>query len=464
MLRKSRSITKRLILAVLVVEFVAAIVLISAVTIEEHKVQNKAFDANLQGTANVLFGAVQDAEDAGDNVLLDLRGVNIPRDAMYRVQDEKGRILGSLGSIPQVPILPGQYRSLRVNRRSYRFFALSADRIIDPTENGGIHHQISIIYGLPDGRVWHEVFEAVRFFAIASLVLLSLTAVLLIWLIRKLTGPIHQLANAAEAISVVEWSFVPPANAREIEELQPLITALELALARLHRSFEQQKRFTSDAAHELKTDLAIVKSSFQLLSMKERTNEEYQKGVSVGLTDLARLEETVQRMLTLARLEQPAIGGEHICRLDQILEESIHMALPAAEIKGVTLSLIHSANASVHCDARDALLLCSNILMNAINYTAESSTVEIGLHTDSVSCMMKIADQGRGIEDSELQHLFEPFYRGDPSRSRKSGGTGLGLSICKAVCERAGGSISIANRVEGGAIVTVNLPLMAITE
>lgn len=71
---------------------------------------------------------------------------------------------------------------------------------------------------------------------------------------------------------------------------------------------------------------------------------------------------------------------------------------------------------------------------------------------------LKIEDQGEGISEEDRAYIFEPFYRGDPSRSRNSGGTGLGLSICKAICEKAGGSIEMVNNPAGGALVTVNLP------
>jgi signal transduction histidine kinase len=75
------------------------------------------------------------------------------------------------------------------------------------------------------------------------------------------------------------------------------------------------------------------------------------------------------------------------------------------------------------------------------------------------SACLTVQDQGEGVSDEDRPYLFEPFYRGDPSRSRKSGGTGLGLSICKAICERVGGSIEISNATAGGAIVTVRLPV-----
>jgi signal transduction histidine kinase len=115
----------------------------------------------------------------------------------------------------------------------------------------------------------------------------------------------------------------------------------------------------------------------------------------------------------------------------------------------------------VPIDSRDALLLCSNILLNALQHSPHGSTVRITAITGEEAVQLTVQDQGEGISDDDRAHVFEPFYRGDPSRSRKNGGTGLGLSICKAICRRAGGSIEIANHPAGGALVTVTLPAEA---
>jgi two-component system OmpR family sensor kinase len=84
----------------------------------------------------------------------------------------------------------------------------------------------------------------------------------------------------------------------------------------------------------------------------------------------------------------------------------------------------------------------------------------LSLAADEQAMILTVRDEGLGIDVGDLAHIFEPFYRGDDSRDRKSGGTGLGLSICKAICERAGGSIAIANRAGGGAVATVRLPIL----
>lgn len=463
----SISITRRLIVTVLVLELLSAVALIAAITVHERHVQLRTFDASLIATAESLMGAVQDTEDKDDNVMLDLREVQVAKDAAFIVSDERGRVLGLLGAPPHFAIPSSAtpaFHNVDIGGRGYRFLVLQAIRIVDPGDpGGGVRHRITIIYGIPDGHIWHEVLDAIRFFAIATAILLGITALFMAWLVRKGLSPVYELAREAERISASNWHFEAPASAKKTVELQPLASALEVALACLHRSFEQQRRFTNDAAHELKTDLAIVKSSLQLLSMRKRTVEEYSRGLALSLDDFTRLEMTVQKMLALARLEQPeqfdapATPSQH-CSLRDVIEDAVNQSRPLAELKEIAVTFDASADARVPIDCHDAFLLCSNILLNSLQHSPQAATVRIMLDLTEGTARFRTQDQGEGISEEELAHIFEPFYRGDPSRSRKTGGTGLGLSICKAICERAGGSIEIANHPGGGALVTVILP------
>jgi len=463
---KSTSITRQLIVTVLGLELLSAAALIGAITAHEWHVQLKAFDASLVATAESLMGAVQDSNDESDNVMLDMRGVQVAKDAVFRVEDEQGRLLGAVGEPPGLENPSSgaaAFRDVDVRGRGYRFLILRGLRIVDPGEPaGGVRHSITIVYGRPVGHVWHEVLEAIRFFAIATALLLGVTAAVMAWLVRKGLAPVHELAQEAERISSSDWRFTAPLSAKQTVELRPLAAAIEAALSRLQRSFEQQRRFTNDAAHELKTGVAIVKSSLQLLSMRERTVEEYSQGLALCLDDFTRLEMTVQKMLTLARLEQPPSHALEpafqSCSLRDAIEEAVHQSKPLADLKSIRVVVEFTAETRVPIDSRDALLLCSNILLNALQHGCDGSTVQIAVAVDEDTTRLTVQDQGEGISDADRAHVFEPFYRGDPSRSRKSGGTGLGLSICKAICERARGSIEIANSAAGGAQVIVTLP------
>ena len=464
-MKRPGSITRRLVATVLLLEILSAAALIGAITVHERRVQLKTFNAILLGGAQSLLGAVQESGDANDNVMLDLHGVPFNRSAIFRVVDERGRVLGLEGVAPVLDensSAQPEFRDERIRGRGYRFVTLGGQRIIDPgMPGGGVRHNITVLYGLPAGRMWHEVFEAVQFAAIATLILLGVTATVMIWMLRKELSPIYELAREAERINSSDWHFEAPESARNIIELQPLVFALEAAMARLERSFQQQRRFTSDAAHELKTDVAIVKSSLQLLSMRQRSVEQYGQGLALSLDDFTRLEATVEKMLTLSRLEQPAVRkvSAACCSLASVLEDVAQQSRSFAEMKSIELHLQIESDANVAMDRHDALLLCSNILSNALQHSPDGATVWVSLATNADTVCLTVRDQGAGVAEEDRPYLFEPFYRGDPSRSRKSGGTGLGLSICRAVCEHAGGAIEIANHAKGGAVVTVSLPL-----
>lgn len=468
--KRSISITRRLVGTLLILELLSALALIAAVTIHERHVQLQAFDASLVAGSESLMGAVQDAEDVDDNVLLDMRTVRVGKDAFYRVLDGKGHVLGSLGKIDATFNALGAetgFHNSTIGQRAYRFYTLHGLRIIDPGErNGGKRHDITVVYGRPTTHIWHEVVEEVRFFAVATAVLFGATAVLMVGAIRRRLLPVHELALEADLINSGNWVFHAPESAKQAVELRPLARALEAALERVQRSFEQQRRFTSDAAHELKTDVAIVKSSLQLLSMRKRTVDEYSDGLAVTLRDCDRLEETVQKLLTLARLEQPEepdveVRSQHCCSLREAAEEAIHQSEPLAQLREIEVKIDAPETAFVPLDRRDAVLLCANLLVNALQHSPKQGKVLLSLAQEGGGIRFTVKDWGEGIAEEDRPSLFHPFYRGDASRSRKSGGTGLGLSICKAICDRAGGSIDIANHAEGGALATVMLPAYA---
>jgi len=375
-------------------------------------------------------------------------------------------VLGSSGSREEIAQLSENttgFQQIKVHRKEYRFTVFHGTRFIDPgSPKGGVGHNITVIYGLPIGKVWHEVFEAIRFFVIATVLFMGITGVIMAFMIRKYLAPVHQLAEEADRMTALNWQFDAPESAKRTVELRPLARALEAALLRVQLSFEQQKRFTRDAAHELKTDVAIVKSSLQFLSMRKRTADEYSQGLSVSLEDFTRLELTVQKLLTLARLEQPITATDTAasfnCSMKKVVEEAVHQSSSFAQLKEIDIVTDLSDDAEVPVDKRDALLLISNILVNALQHSPNKSTVSISLARESVGVVLVCKDWGEGISEEDRPFLFDAFYRGDASRSRKSGGTGLGLSICKAICVRVGGTIEIANHSEKGAVVTVILP------
>jgi signal transduction histidine kinase len=464
---KRRSLARRLISSVLLVELVFAIAMTALAAIYERHAHLRSFDIMLQGRADSLLGAVQDAEDPADNVMLDRTGLQLPADDVYEVRDSGGRLLGRSanwqGPDPRDVTMSRDriYRTI-VNHRHYRVLALHGLRVVDPDDKGGgVPRHVLVVYGAPTAQLWRQVRNAIVFFSLSSLVLLLVTGMLMAWLLHRGLAPVRQLAAEAENISIHRWNFQPPESAVETRELAPLAATLGAAMQRLEASFMQQRRFVSDAAHELKTAVAVVKSSLQLLTMRQRTTDEYAAGVEVSLADCERMEEIVARMLTLARAEHP-ISREHSASASDLAagaDSTAQQFQSMAEVRSVRLvSSLANGPAFVPLSAEECSLLCSNLLLNALQHSPPQTEVNLNLQLEADWVELRIEDQGDGIEPALLPHIFERFSRGDPSRSRNTGGTGLGLAICKAIVDRAKGTIVLKSEPGHGAVAVVRLP------
>ena len=477
---KPYSITRRLIATVLVIELVAALgVTVVALAYERHA-HFRAFDVLLHGRADSMLGAVQDAEDAGDNVMLDGTESMVPRDDIYEVMDATGRILGRSTNWPaelsqreKDPINRefhgpdgALYFQTAVQGENYRVIRMQGLRIVDPGDKGGgIRRYVTIYYGSSVRRVWSAVTRAVSFYAISSLIVLACTGIVMSWLLNRGLAPLRELAAGAQRVSATSWTFLPPQEAKMSKELAPLVSALEVLLRGLQQSFEQQRRFVGDAAHELKTSVAVVKSSLQLLGMKERSTEEYKAGLERCLTDCERMESIVAQMLTLARLEEsnavesPVFHTDIFQCLQQVVEELEFMA----EIKNISIRIDGERSLAANIEAEQFKLLSTNLLMNAVQHSASDSAISVRIKRHASHAEIEICDDGEGIPAESLPRIFDRFSRGEPSRSRKTGGTGLGLAISKAVVDKCGGSIQIQSEAGRGTTVVVRLPIANVT-
>jgi signal transduction histidine kinase len=326
-----------------------------------------------------------------------------------------------------------------------------------------------VLYGSRTGKVWESIWGTVEFYAAGGVVLLLVTGPLIAWLLHRGLLPLRQLAALAAWVSVSAWQFDPPASARTTPELAPLTHAIESVLQRLERSFVQQKVFVSDAAHELKTAVAVIKSSLQLLALKQRSAAEYKAGLERCLSDCQRMEDIVRKMLTLAREEDGvhSSGPGSVANLEECLRQNVAELKTAADLRGIEIWILSPAGlpgpVTVPLAAEDLSLVLSNLLLNAIEHSCAATTIEarLTLPPDQSLVELVIEDHGEGIDPEALPHVFDRFYRGDPSRNRNTGGTGLGLAIAKAIAERAGGVILITSQPGIGTAVTVRLPLAA---
>ncbi|WP_160115087.1 sensor histidine kinase [Bryocella elongata] len=461
---KKRSLTVRLVLTVVLAELACALVLGAITLLHQRHESYKAFDVMLQGHADTVIGALQDAEDPGDNLMLTPSELSLPREDAFLVVTPEGRQVGARNwqaGFP-MPATPG-WSNFKWNHHRYRELRIDSVKLIDAGvagKGGGISRPVEVLYVAATGHVWHEVLEGVRYFLLASLVVLTLTALALAWFVRRSLEPLRGLAEEASRVTADRWEFTPAAEVMQTSELAPLASSIATLLGDLEAEFAARRRFVSDAAHELKTAVAVTKSSLQLLTLRPRTAEELTSAIARPLSDNDRMEALVMRMLTLGRVDEQAPGAMEVCDLCGIAKSSIEALLPLAELHGVRVEARCGGDADA-IGARvaedDAVILCTNLLSNAIEHSARDGQIVVEAVREQGMPVLRVIDHGEGIPAEALPHLFERFYRTDKSRSRRTGGSGLGLAICKGIVTQAGGTIEIASEAGRGTTVTVRL-------
>jgi signal transduction histidine kinase len=230
-------------------------------------------------------------------------------------------------------------------------------------------------------------------------------------------------------------------------------------IARLQRSFEEIRRFTADAAHELRTPLASMRTEAEVALQAPRSPERDERVLVDLLEEMDRLTRLVTQLLFLCREDAGVPTGTlPSVRLDEIVRDvSNHMQVMAGE-KGVALELRDVPQCRVLGDADRLRQLCFNVLDNAVKYTPPGGLIRVAEECADGSVRLVVADSGVGIPAEHLPRVFDRFYRVDPSRSREHDGTGLGLSICRAIADAHHGRLEIASGPGGGTTVVLTLP------
>lgn len=231
----------------------------------------------------------------------------------------------------------------------------------------------------------------------------------------------------------------------------------------LEAQLEQQERWVSDVAHELKTPLTAL-----LLvgdSLAAHVNDANVVLVERLQRELLRLQRLVGDLMELSRLENTLPEGVRLrSRVDlpQLVQQVWLGLRPLAERRSIRLELIAEGELAVLGDGSRLHRAVLNLLDNALRYSPEEGTVWVEIEATAGWCQLTVRDQGPGLSEDDLAHMFERFYRGDPSRVRSDrGGSGLGLAIVQQIAVTHGGRIQASNHPRGGAVMELLLPAVA---
>lgn len=272
------------------------------------------------------------------------------------------------------------------------------------------------------------------------------------YLAGKAMYPISKLSRKIEQIdgnSLSKRVPVPQTN----DELETLSISFNKLLERLEQEFEREKRFSANVAHELKTPLATMIASAQVLQLSEQpTLEEYKENFDITFQSARRLSDVVEGFLLLYRTDREISVGT--VNLSQLFSEIQKELEPLYIEKDIKLQFHLEENELI---GNRFLLFRAffNLVENAYKYSRDHGTITVDSLTEKDGIVVRVSDNGIGISVADQAHIFEPFYRADKSRSRKVSGAGLGLSITKEILMLHNASISIESQLNIGTAIAV---------
>lgn len=347
----------------------------------------------------------------------------------------------------------GEKTFTTVERNGSRYRILTATFAVGgDTYSMQLASNVTPIYGLLHRFLW---------IAIATIpIILVFAGVGGYWLSRRAMQPVYEITSSARSISernLSERLVVPESR----DELRQLSETLNEMLARLERAFNRITQFTADASHELRTPVAMIRTTAEHILQRERTVPEYQQLVGQILVESETTTDLITKLLALARVDE---------RLKDGIRESIDLREVVAEL---ATSVRLAANRSalqlnvyladepliVQGDRNEIRNLALIILDNAMKYTPPGGSVDVQVvNGDGTNILLRIKDSGVGISQADLPHIFERFYRADMARSRDTGGVGLGLSIAKSIADAHDAKITVSSISGKGSTFSVIFP------
>ena len=278
------------------------------------------------------------------------------------------------------------------------------------------------------------------------------------WLASRAIRPIGDISATAARISTGDLSQ-RIGTADTESELGQLAAVLNSTFARLESAFARQQQFTADAAHELRTPVTVIITQTQSALNRERSAADYRAALEACERAAQRMRKLIEALLQLARLDA---GAEALPRetvdLARLGAECADLVRPLAAERNIALRT-ELAPASCPGSADLLALAITNLLTNAIQHNAGGSEVRLVTRAENGTAILTVADNGPGVSEEHLPHLFERFYRADSARSARPGGAGLGLAIVKSGVEACGGTAACRNLSPNGFQVEINLKL-----
>jgi len=383
------------------------------------------------------------------------RELDLGAQKLARVSDGSGRVLAATASLAAGSPLPDDTHA--------RARALAGDIAFADLERGSAAYR-AVYYPItaPDGAALSvmvalstEPLERALRSMLAGLALsLLVGALAAAWgavrLSRHLTAPLERIAAAARTIRGHEpGGRIPPVSSDT--ELRTLTDILNDMLARLDEAMrlerqtaEAQRRFVTDAAHELRSPLTNLRGTIEVSLRRARTVGEYQETLTAAQREIERLSRLANDLLMLSRIDTgQAACVPRPCDLAALARDAIAACATRAADGRVAVALDAPPHLPMIADPDRLRQVLDNLLDNGLRHAPEGSTVTVTTQARDQAVVLAVADTGPGLTAEQQARVFDRFYRADDSRARSSGGLGLGLAIAKAIVEAHHGSLTV---------------------
>ena len=296
---------------------------------------------------------------------------------------------------------------------------------------------------------------------IATTIIILLSSVCTYFLTKKTLTPLQKLTSEVSQIQAQNLSTqlaVPNSK----DEIAQLTSSFNEMLARLDNAFSTQKQFSANAAHELRTPLAVLQTNLEVFEKKQEPEMvEYQQLFTMIKEQTARLSQLVGTLLDMTNLKSVP-RTDHVS-LEELVDEVFCDLDPVAEKAGISIHFNDSANQDSHTDVTGSYVLLYravyNLVENAIKYNRPHGSVSVSVKQENRQAMVLVTDTGIGISPENQKKIFDPFFRVDKSRSRAMGGAGLGLALVDSIAKEHGGTVKVLESSETGSTIALMLPV-----
>ncbi|TDG00993.1 HAMP domain-containing histidine kinase [Paenibacillus piri] len=373
------------------------------------------------------------------------------------------------GNIAPLQLDEAEYESLLDTRKKKHYFVINAEGeeqlLVLQLVGTGPRQTIGVVQvSTPTAPLRELILRQQLTFIFLSLVALLIGLLGFLPVIRKTLIPLSNMVKTVEQINSGNLATRLPESQGQME-IDRLSESFNGMLMRLEESFEaeketkeQMRQFIADASHELRTPLTSIRGFLEVLLRGAAGNpDQLRKALTSMHGESERLNKLVHDLLVLAKLDKTPHTQLTDGMLDSVIREMEPQLRILAGSRQLTLRVEPNTSCNFEADKMKQVIL--NLFHNAVQHTdPDKGHIEISLTGYPHGIELEIKDNGPGISEQHLPHVFDRFYRSDSSRTRKYGGAGLGLSITKSIVELHGGSVEVESREGEGCIFTVRLP------